>query len=85
MAYVLIKKKGVKKWAGAIPVKVGVSKSRLQFLVKNYLKLGLSARIITNIEFSRMITKSKVKPVKKRKIVKRKIKTKSKSRSKRKR
>lgn len=45
--FVLIKKKGNKKWKGAIPAKKGVSKVQLRKSVRSQLKSGFTFKIIT--------------------------------------
>jgi len=72
--FILIKRKGSSRYAGAIPAKSGVSKTRLNKVVPKGLKKGYSYRIVTEAQLKRLI-KSRI-PKRRRKKVKRRRKVK---------
>lgn len=87
--YILIKRKGAKKWMGAIPSKKGIGKTKLQSSIKNQIKKGFSYRIINSTQLKKMlsglisktrttikkkITKKRKKPVKRKKVTRRRRK-----------
>lgn len=45
--FILVKRKGAKRFSGAIPVKRGVSKNKIQMLLRRQLKKGFSARVVS--------------------------------------
>lgn len=89
--YILIKRKGTKKWLGAIPAKKGVSKSKLIQLFSRKLKKGFTYRIITQAQLKRYLARlvpkgiRRIKGSKRRKIRKRRRKGTVKRRKKKKR
>lgn len=69
--FVLIKKKGVKKWTGAIPARSGVTRKVLSAKVRKFLRSGIAAKIITKDQLVKLVKLKNI--VKKRKrVVKRK-------------
>jgi len=82
---VLLKRKGAKNWSGAIPARKGASRSSLESFVRNKLKAGFSAKVITSAQMNRLLVLSRKRVLslksKSRSVVKKKS---SKSRSKRK-
>ncbi len=85
--YVLIKRKGAKKWIGAIPSKKGISKKKLQSSIRTQIKKGFTYRIITGSILKRMLSSLINKKTRKRKTTKKKrtIKRRKKKRTRRKR
>ena len=84
--YVLIKRKGSKKWLGAIPAKSGTTKAQLKKSVSQSIKSGFSYSIVTSSQLKRLIlrqSKSSTRPkrttTKKRKVIKRRKPTKRKT------
>ena len=53
--FILIKRKGAKRFKDAIPARKGISRSMLQKKVKKSLKAGLTLRIITESMFKTML------------------------------
>lgn len=53
--FILIKKKGQKRWIGAIPVRKGVTKVKLQKSLKKGLKSGLTYRVTDGAGVKRVI------------------------------
>ena len=59
--YILLKRKGAKNWARAIPARKGMTKSLVQDFVKARLRTGYQTRIITETDFVRMLKKAQKK------------------------
>jgi hypothetical protein len=62
--YILVKRKGTKKWNGAIPSKKGVPLSKLRTTIKKQIKKGYTYKIITQTGLRKLfasILKSKKK------------------------
>ena len=59
--YILIKRKGSKRFLGAIPSKSGVSKARLKKVLRKELKGGFTAVIVTLPQLKRAILRQKPK------------------------
>jgi len=55
--YILIKKKGTKRFIGAIPTKKGATKTTLAKKLRKQLKPGFSAKIVTKMQLKRVIEK----------------------------
>ena len=72
--FILIKKKGAKHYLGAIPVRKNVTLSTLRTMLKNQLKKGFYAKIISGTQLKQLILKGKKRTskLKARKTVKRK-------------
>lgn len=68
--YILVKRKGSKKWSGAIPSKKGVTLSKLKTNVKKQIKKGYTYKI-TNQTGLRKIFANILKQKLKKKLVKR--------------
>ena len=64
--FILIKRKGVKRWAGAIPARKGVSLSSIKAIVRRFVRKGFSAKVVTKKQLG------VVRRASKRKVVKRK-------------
>ena len=69
--FILIKKRGAKKWLGAVPARKGVSLSRLKRIVPKTIKPGYSYRIINEIQLRRFLSRLVPKIARKRIIKKR--------------
>ena len=59
--YILIKKKGSKRYQGIVPAKKKVSKAVLRKSLKRNLKKGLTFRIITKKELVKLLKNLKVR------------------------
>ena len=55
--YLLIKKKGSKRFLGAIPVKKGVTINKLKKTIPKQLRRGLIARIVTSSQLKKVISR----------------------------
>lgn len=78
--YILVRRKGTKRWLGAIPAKSGVSLARLKQVVRRVTRPGFQAKVVTQATFKRLMT-SLVK--KRRMSIRRNVRhSRSKSRSK---
>lgn len=64
--YIAIKKKGAKKYSGAIPAKKGVTLAKLRSFIKKSLRKGLTARILTRAGVIRLIKQQAPKPARRR-------------------
>lgn len=53
--YILIKRKGTKRWIGAIPARKGITKAKLQSATKKNIKTPYTFRIITEAQLKRSI------------------------------
>lgn len=69
--YVLIKRKGSKRYIGAIPVKKGVPISKVKRAIATKLKKSFSAKIITSATLQRLLKKKKAASKGKRRTVRR--------------
>lgn len=70
--YILIKRKGAKKWKGAIPAKRGISLSKIKSIVSKSLRKGYTAKVVSEQQLKRYLLKvapksavSRRKPVRK--------------------
>ena len=72
--YILIKRKTSKKWVGAIPSKKNVSLTKLKTIIKNSIKKGWTAKIITQTQLKKFLLKKTKKPIKRKKVVRKKRK-----------
>lgn len=70
--YILIKRKGSKRWSGAIPSNKGVSLSKLKTNVKKQIKKGYTYKIINQTQLRRIFSNI----LKSKKKVKRRVKRK---------
>lgn len=66
--YILIKRKGSKRFLGAIPTKKGASVSKLRKIIPKQIKSGFSAKIVTEAQLKRLVQKMRPRKVKSRKI-----------------
>jgi len=82
--YILIKRKGSKRFLGAIPTKKGASVSKLRKIIPKQIKSGFSARIVTEAQLKRLIQKMRPRKVK-RSRRSRRIRRKGKNKRRRKR
>jgi hypothetical protein len=55
--FILIKKKGSKRWVGAIPSRKDVPLTRLRSTVKNQIKKGFIYKIINQTQLKRMFSR----------------------------
>ena len=62
--YILIKRKGSKRFLGAIPTKKGVSVNKLRKIIPKQIKSGFSARIVTEMQLKRLVQKMRPRKVK---------------------
>ena len=53
--YVLVKRKGAKKWKGAIPAKKGVSLARLRASLRGKAKPGVVTKIVSEAAVRRLL------------------------------
>jgi len=53
--FILIKKKGAKDFLGAFPVKRKASLKQVRIIVKRSLRKGISARVVTESELTKML------------------------------
>lgn len=56
--YILIKRKGAKKWTGAIPARRGVSLGKIKSIVSKSMRKGYSARVVSEQQLKRYLLKS---------------------------
>lgn len=69
--YILIKRKGSKRFIGAIPTKKGASVSKLRKIIPKQIKSGYSARIVTEAQFKRLLQKMRPRKAKRSRKVRR--------------
>ena len=69
--YIAVKRKGAKKYSGAVPAKKGVSLAKLRAFIKKSLRKGLSAKIITKSQLMKLIKSQAPKLRKTKRRVKR--------------
>ena len=55
--YILIRRKGVKKWLGAIPTKKGATVKKLRLLISRQVKKGFVSRIVTASQLKKVISR----------------------------
>lgn len=55
--FILIRRKGSKRFLGAIPTKKGATVKKLRLLISKQIKKNLSARIVTASQLKRVIAK----------------------------
>jgi len=75
--FVLIKRKGSKRYLGAIPSKSGVSLAKLRSTVSKQIKSGFSYKIVTSSGLKNVLRSLKPKSAKrtvKRRMVKKRVK-----------
>lgn len=53
--FIIIKRRGSKRFSGAIPVKKGVSRAKLKKSIRNRIKKGFSFKIVTDSQLKRII------------------------------
>jgi len=70
--FILIKRKGSKRYLGAIPSKKGVSKVKLKRVLRKELRAGFTAVVVTPQQLKRIILRQKPKRL--RRIKRRHIK-----------
>ena len=66
--YILIKRKGSKRFLGAIPTKKGTSVSKLRKIIPKQIKSGFSARIVTETQLKQIVQKMRPRKVKSRRV-----------------
>jgi len=71
--FILIKRKGMKKWLGAIPAKKGATSSQLNKLLKNIRK-SFSAKVVNSSQLKKVILKTPLMKKIKRRSTKRRVK-----------
>lgn len=75
--YILIKRRGSKKWIGAIPVKAGVSLARVRQVVRRQIKKGYVAKIVTQAALrnylKKLVKRKRMASPRRRRKVKRRI------------
>ena len=64
--YVILKRKGSKRFFGAIPTKKGTSRRKLRKIIPKQIKSGFSAKIVTEKQLKRIIQEMRPKKVKSR-------------------
>ena len=78
--YILIKRKGAKRYLGAIPTKKGATVRKLKSLISGQVKRGFSARIVTASQLKRVIAlqapRKLRKVLRRRKVLKKRRKVK---------
>jgi len=74
--FILIRRKGTKKFLGAIPARRGVTRKKLMNVARKQIKPGFSFSIITEAQlkkrFSNLISKRKIKRSRPKKRIRRK-------------
>ena len=65
--FILLKKKGQKKFLGAIPARKNVSKDKLSKIARSQIKSGFSFRIITETDLKKKFSNFLIKKKKKTK------------------
>lgn len=68
--FILIRRKGTKRFLGAIPAKGGATKVELMKKLGKQLKPGFSARIVNRMQLKRVIEKMKPRRTKRIKRIK---------------
>jgi len=69
--FILIKRKGTKRFLGAIPTKKGATRSAITKKLRTQLKPGFSAKIVTKLQLRQIVEKQKPrKTVKKKRVLK---------------
>jgi len=53
--FILIKRKGSKTWRGAIPARRGISKAKVQAIVRRNLKPGYVAKVVSERELAALL------------------------------
>ena len=71
--FILVKRKGSKKFLGAIPTKPGTSKAVLQKQARKRIRPGFDFRLVDSIQLKKLVMKIKPRR-KRRKIIKRRKK-----------
>jgi len=61
--YILIRKKGFKRYEGVIPAKSGISRDKIKSTLKKSLKSKYSALIVTDDQLKRILVKQKPRRV----------------------
>jgi len=61
--YILIKRKGSKRYLGAIPSKKGVSKTKLKGVLRKELRAGFTAIVVTPQQLKRAILRQRPKKI----------------------
>lgn len=59
--YVLVKRSSAKSWTAAIPVKTGVTRSRVKTVIAQSRKKGYSYRIVSDNELKKLVAAKKPK------------------------
>ena len=59
--FILIRRKGSKRFLGAIPTKKSATVKKLRLLISRQIKKGFSARIVTDSQLKRVIAKQSPK------------------------
>ena len=67
--FILIKRKGTKRWLGAIPTKKSATVKKLKLLISRQIQKGFTARIVTASQLKRVVTRQtpKVRKLKRKK------------------
>jgi len=63
--YLLVKRKGTKKWVGVIPAKKRATLSKLRVLANLKLKKGFSVKIVNQAQLKRILLRQLPKRAKK--------------------
>ena len=70
--FVLVKRKGAKKFIGAIPTKKGATRSQIKRSISGKTKKGLITKIVTEQQFKRLMQRRKLTPRSKKRITSKK-------------
>ena len=65
--FILIRRKGSKTFLGAIPAKRSATPAKLKRMIKTRLRGGLSARIVTEAQLKRIISRQRPRITRRRK------------------
>lgn len=74
--FILVKRKGTKRWLGAIPTKKGATVKKLRLLISRQTKKGFTSRIVTSSQLKRVISLQAPKLRKARRLRKKRRKVK---------
>jgi len=58
--YVVFKRKGAKQWVGALPARPSATKAKLQSMLKDQLRSGFTARIVSEAMLKRIMQRQGV-------------------------
>lgn len=63
--YIVFKRKGSKKWLGAIPSKKGVSRTELLNVIRKHLRSGFVGKVATKTQVAAILKRQKSTPKRK--------------------